>query len=97
MSDSERYMDGGKSLLKAEGKKEGNKWVVTFERTLAGGGKGDHSIAADKVYNFGFAHPRGPHQRALPLRLAGLPVRARQAESGREELLSTCKTNNVAA
>jgi hypothetical protein len=50
-----RYMEGGKALVKAEGKKEGNKWVVTLERTLAGGGKGDHAIAADKVYNFGFA------------------------------------------
>jgi len=50
-----RHMEGGKALLKAEGKKEGNKWVVTFERTLAGGGKGDHAITADKVYNFGFA------------------------------------------
>lgn len=50
-----RQMEGGKALLKAEGKKEGNKWVVTFERTLAGGGKGDHAITADKVYNFGFA------------------------------------------
>ena len=53
--DSERHMTGGKSQLKAEGKKEGNKWVVIFERALAGGGKGDHSITADKVYNFGFA------------------------------------------
>ena len=54
--DSERHMDGGKSQLKAEGKKDGNKWVVTFERALAGGGgKGDHAITADKVYNFGFA------------------------------------------
>jgi nitrate/TMAO reductase-like tetraheme cytochrome c subunit len=53
--DSERHMSGGKSQLKAEGKKEGNKWVVIFERALAGGGKGDHSITADKVYNFGFA------------------------------------------
>ena len=50
-----RHMDGGKALLKAEGKKEGNKWIVTFERTLTGGGKGDHAITADKVYNFGFA------------------------------------------
>jgi hypothetical protein len=50
-----REMEGGKSLIKAEGKKEGNKWVVTFERTLAGTGKGDHTIAAGKVYNFGFA------------------------------------------
>jgi len=53
--DSERHMAGGKSHLKAEGKKEGNKWIVTFERALAGGGKGDHAITADKVYNFGFA------------------------------------------
>lgn len=50
-----REMEGGKSLIKAEGKKEGNKWVVTFERSLAGLGKGDHTIAAGKVYNFGFA------------------------------------------
>ena len=52
---SSREMEGGKSLIKAEGKKEGNKWIVTFERSLAGLGKGDHSIAAGKVYNFGFA------------------------------------------
>ncbi len=51
----DRRMEGGKSLVKAEGKKDGNKWVVTFERTLAGSGTGDHTIAADKVYNFGFA------------------------------------------
>ncbi|KAB2934472.1 MAG: Cytochrome c-552 [Rhodocyclaceae bacterium] len=50
-----RVMEGGKGLVKAEGVKEGNKWVVTFERTLAGGGTGDHAIAAGKVYNFGFA------------------------------------------
>ncbi len=53
--DGERHMDGGKSLVKAEGKKDGGKWVVTFERELAGKGKGDHNITADKVYNFGFA------------------------------------------
>jgi len=50
-----RHMESGKALLKTEGKKEGGKWIVTFERTLAGGGKGDHAITADKVYNFGFA------------------------------------------
>ena len=50
-----RETEGGKSLQKAEGKKDGNKWVVTFERSLAGGGKGDHSIVAGKTYNFGFA------------------------------------------
>lgn len=50
-----RHMEGGKGLIKAEGIKEGNKWVVTFERSLAGGGTGDHAIATDKIYNFGFA------------------------------------------
>jgi hypothetical protein len=52
---NERVMEGGQALVKAEGIKEGNKWVVTFERKLAGGGKGDHTIGADKVYYFGFA------------------------------------------
>lgn len=51
----QRYMEGGKGLVKAEGKKDGGKWVVTFERTLAGGGKGDHAIVANKTYNFGIA------------------------------------------
>lgn len=50
-----RVMEGGKGLIKAEGVKEGNKWVVTFERSLAGGGTGDHAITAGKTYNFGFA------------------------------------------
>lgn len=50
-----RYMEGGKGLIKAEGKKDGGKWVVTFERALAGGGTGDHVIATGKTYNFGFA------------------------------------------
>lgn len=53
--DTERHMDGGKAGFKAEGRKEGNSWVVVFERDLAGKGKGDHTIAADKVYYFGFA------------------------------------------
>ncbi|MBI4808778.1 MAG: hypothetical protein HY799_07535 [Nitrosomonadales bacterium] len=50
-----RHMDGGKSLIKAEGKKSGKHWTVIFERTLAAGGKGDHAIAAGKLYNIGFA------------------------------------------
>lgn len=50
-----RHMDGGKSLVKAEGRKEGGKWVVTFERLLAAAGKGDHAITPNKVYSFGFA------------------------------------------
>jgi cytochrome c-type protein NapC len=53
--DSERHMNGAKGHLKAEGKKDGNKWIVVFERPLAASGKGNHAIAADKVYNFGFA------------------------------------------
>jgi hypothetical protein len=51
----QRVMEGGKGLIKAAGVMEGHKWVVTFERTLAGGGKGDHAITPDKIYNFGFA------------------------------------------
>ena len=54
-----RYMTGGKSLVKAEGRKEGNKWVVTFERNLAAGGKGDHSLVKGKQYNIGFAIHEG--------------------------------------
>jgi hypothetical protein len=50
-----RVMEGGKGLINAEGKKEGNKWVVTFERQLSGGGTGDHAIVAGKQYNFGIA------------------------------------------
>jgi hypothetical protein len=50
-----RHMGGGKSLTKAEGKKEANRWVVIFERDLAGSGKGDHTISDGKTYNFGFA------------------------------------------
>lgn len=51
----QRVMEGGKSLIKAEGTKEGNKWVVTFERVLTGAAKGDHTVGADKIYNFGMA------------------------------------------
>jgi cytochrome c-type protein NapC len=50
-----RHMEGGKSLIKAEGKKEGDKWVITFERNLSADGKGDHAITDGKLYNFGFA------------------------------------------
>jgi hypothetical protein len=50
-----RKMEGGASLLKAEGRKEGNAWVVVFERELAAKGTGDHAIVPGKVYNFGFA------------------------------------------
>ena len=50
-----RVMDGGKGLIKAEGRKEGNKWVVTMERLLEPDGKGDHKIVGGRQYNIGFA------------------------------------------
>lgn len=50
-----RHMGGGKSLIKAEGKKSGKHWTVTFERSLKGTGTGDHTIEAGKLYNIGFA------------------------------------------
>ena len=50
-----RVMDGGKGLVKAEGRKEGNKWVVTMERLLEPKGKGDHRIVPGRQYNIGFA------------------------------------------
>mgnify|MGYP001095688565 FL=1 len=56
---NERVREGGKSLIKAEGKKEGDKWVVTFERKLAALGKGDHAIVPGKMYNFGVALHEG--------------------------------------
>lgn len=59
-----RHMGGGKSLVKADGKKEGNKWIVTFERNLSADGKGDHAIAEGRLYNFGFAiHTDGSNAR----------------------------------
>lgn len=51
----QRVVEGGKALLKAEGLKEGNKWVLVFTRRLAGGAAGDHAIVPGKTYNFGFA------------------------------------------
>lgn len=50
-----RVMNGGKGLVKAEGRKEGNKWIVTMERLLEPDGKGDHRIVAGRSYNVGFA------------------------------------------
>ena len=50
-----RHMNGGKSLLKASSEHHGRKWVVTFERLLAGVGTGDHTIAPDKHITFGVA------------------------------------------
>ncbi|MEZ5626399.1 MAG: ethylbenzene dehydrogenase-related protein, partial [Rhodocyclaceae bacterium] len=50
-----RVMDGGKGLVSAEGKKDGDTWTVVFTRKLAGGGEGDIALATGKTYNIGFA------------------------------------------
>lgn len=50
-----RVMEGGKALVSAEGKKNGDTWTVTFTRKLAGGGEGDIAMASGKTYNMGFA------------------------------------------
>lgn len=50
-----RHMSGGKSLLAATGKRDGKKWVVSFDRLLAAGGSGDHAIEAGQALTFGFA------------------------------------------
>lgn len=49
-----RVMEGGKALVSAEGKKEGDTWSVTFTRKLTGG-EGDIALASGKTYNMGFA------------------------------------------
>jgi len=50
-----RVMEGGKALVSAEGKKDGDTWTVTFTRKLAGGAPGDITLASGKTYNMGFA------------------------------------------
>jgi hypothetical protein len=47
-------MEGGKALLSADGKLEGDTWSVVFARKLAGG-EGDVTLQPGKTYNFGFA------------------------------------------
>jgi hypothetical protein len=49
-----RVMEGGKALVSAEGKLDGDTWSVVFARKFAGG-EGDVTLAAGKTYNFGFA------------------------------------------
>lgn len=49
-----RVMEGGKALVSAEGKKNGDAWTVTFTRKLTGG-EGDIALASGKTYNMGFA------------------------------------------
>lgn len=49
-----RVMEGGKALVSAEGKRDGDHWTVVFARKFAGG-EGDVTLAPGQVYNFGFA------------------------------------------
>ena len=49
-----RVMEGGKALVSAEGKKDGDTWTVTFTRKLTGG-EGDIALVSGKTYNMGFA------------------------------------------
>ncbi len=49
-----RVMEGGKALVSAEGKQDGDNWTVVFTRKLAGG-EGDVTLESGKKYNFGFA------------------------------------------
>ena len=50
-----RHMDGGRSLVAASGKREGQKWTVRFVRELAALGKGDHALQPGRQYTFGVA------------------------------------------
>lgn len=50
----QRVMEGGTALVGAEGKNDNGNWSVVFTRKFTGG-EGDVSLAAGKVYNFGFA------------------------------------------
>lgn len=49
-----RVMEGGKALVGAEGKLDGDTWSVVFTRKFSGG-EGDVKLEAGKAYNFGFA------------------------------------------
>ncbi len=51
----ERVMEGGTSLVGAEGSLDGDTWTVVFERKLADGGVGNIALESGKRYNFGFA------------------------------------------
>lgn len=49
-----RVMEGGKALVSADGKLDGDTWSVVFARKFTGG-EGDVKLEAGKAYNFGFA------------------------------------------
>ncbi len=50
----QRYMSGGQGF-DISATKEGGNWVVEMKRKLQSDQPGDLSLAADQVYNFGFA------------------------------------------
>lgn len=49
-----RVMEGGKALVSADGKLDGDTWTVVFTRKFTGG-EGDVKLESGKLYNFGFA------------------------------------------
>lgn len=60
---AERVMTGGQGV-QFDGKKEGNKWVVTMTRKLASAAPGDVSLEPGKAYTVGFAvHDDHSHGR----------------------------------
>jgi hypothetical protein len=50
-----RVMEGGKGLVEAAGKLDGDTWSVTFVRKLAPGNPGDVDLVPGNRYNFGIA------------------------------------------
>jgi hypothetical protein len=49
-----RVMEGGKALVSADGKLDGDNWSVVFVRKFSGG-EGDVKLETGKTYTFGFA------------------------------------------
>jgi hypothetical protein len=59
-----RVMDSGASLQQATGEQQGDRWTVTFVRSLAAAGPGDIDLVSGNSYNFGFAiHDDHSHGR----------------------------------
>ena len=52
---AERHMEDGGDGVSFTSEKQGGNWVVTMQRKLDTGGKGDLALATDQVYNIGFA------------------------------------------
>jgi hypothetical protein len=51
----QRVMEGGKGLIEAAGKLDGDTWSVTFVRKLAPGNQGDVDLVPGNRYTFGIA------------------------------------------